>query len=62
MKIPHPLNAKEQYLHAIITRLDAVIEQNNSLIEHLGKKDDVAVEENTSVEKPARKARTKKEV
>lgn len=62
VKLPHPLNVKEHYLHAIVTRLDAVIEQNNSIIEHLGKQDGVAVEANTTTEKPARKARAKKEV
>lgn len=26
MKIPHPLNAKEQYLYALVTKLDTVID------------------------------------
>ena len=44
-KLNEPLNAQERFLYAIAIRLDAIIEQNNSIIEHLSKDGKVAVEE-----------------
>ena len=38
-----PLNANERFLHHVAIRLDVIIEQNNSIIEHLAKNDNVAV-------------------
>jgi hypothetical protein len=48
--IPEPLNTNERLLHAIIMRQDVVIEQLNSIIDHISKKDNVAVEDSKVVE------------
>lgn len=62
-----PLNANERFLYQVAIRLDVIIEQNNSIIEHLGKKDNVAVTNQKvetkveeSAEKPAPRKRTAK--
>ena len=60
-KLENPLNSMERYLHAIAVRLDIVIEQNNSIIEHIAKQDKVAVTEHKTVtaeDKPAPRKRT----
>lgn len=60
MKLPHPLNVKEQYMHAIVLRLDALVEQMNSLVEHIGEKENVAITESKVEEKVAPKRKTTK--
>lgn len=37
-----PLNSMERFLYAIVVRQDIIIEQNNSIIEHLSKQGGVA--------------------
>lgn len=64
--IPAPLNATERLLYAIVVRQNIQIEQMNSLIEHIAKRDGIATTNNKSVEpqatveeeKPAPKKRT----
>lgn len=46
-----PLNSGERFLHAIAHRLNIIIEQNNSIIDHLAKQDKVAVTNHKSEEK-----------
>lgn len=48
-KLQEPLNAEERYLYGINVRLSILIEQMSSFLEHIAKKDEVAVEE--SIEK-----------
>lgn len=43
-QIDSPLNAQEKYLHGINLRLEVLIDQVSSLVEHISKKDNVAVE------------------
>lgn len=43
-----PLNANERFLYAVAIRLDAIIEQNNSIIDVLGKAFNVATTDNVS--------------
>ena len=38
-----PLNTNERYLYAIAVRQDIIIEQLNSIIDYIAKRDDVAV-------------------
>lgn len=65
MKVPEmeqPLNANERFLYQVAIRLDVIIEQNNSIIEHLAKKDSVAVTNQkveTKIEKPVEKVEEK---
>lgn len=47
-----PLNSMERFLYAIAVRQDIIIEQNNSIIEHLAKRDNVATTNNVSDETP----------
>ena len=44
-KLQEPLNAEERYLYGINVRLSILIEQMSSFLEHISKKDDVAVQE-----------------
>ena len=44
-KLQEPLNAEERYLYGINVRLSILIEQMNSFLEHIAKKDEVAVTE-----------------
>lgn len=41
--IPEPLNAQERLLYAIVVRQNILIEQLSSIVEHIAKKDEVAV-------------------
>lgn len=52
-QIDEPLNANERYLYGINMRLEVLIEQMSSLLEHIAKKEGVAVESAKVVEKPA---------
>lgn len=67
-KIPQPVNANERLLYGINIRLEAVIEQLSSIVEHLAKQDGVAVTSNEVKEevkpkaKPTRKGSKKAEV
>lgn len=69
--LPQPLNAQERLLYAIAVRVDILIEQVNSVVEHIAKQDNVATTnhktiESTSVEKtvakPVQKVEVKAEV
>lgn len=62
--VEEPLNANERYLHAIVMRQNILIEQMSSLLEHVAKKDQIAVEKEIVKETtPAPKTtRKKKEV
>lgn len=51
--LQEPLNSTERYLHAIAVRQDILIEQVNSIIEHLAKKDNVATTNHNVVDAPA---------
>lgn len=44
-RLQEPLNAEERYLYGINVRLSILIEQMSSLLEHIAKKDDVAIQE-----------------
>lgn len=48
-KLQEPLNAEERYLYGINVRLSILIEQMSSFLEHISKKDDVAVQEAVQV-------------
>lgn len=50
-ELHEPLNSQERYLHGINLRLEALIHQVNSLVEHLASKEKVAVTKNETVEK-----------
>jgi hypothetical protein len=43
-----PLNANERFLYAVAVRLDAIIEQNNSIIDVLSKTLNVSTTDNKS--------------
>lgn len=59
--VHEPLNVLERYLYAIAVRLDAIIEQNNSIIDYISKQNKVAITSNQIVEEaPKRKKSTKK--
>ena len=63
-EVPQPLNARERLLHAIVVRQNILIEQLSSIIEHIAKKDHVALENNQVTEqvieaKPAPRKRSK---
>jgi hypothetical protein len=45
MKLDAPINSNDRYLHGINIRLDALIQQVNSIVEYLASKDKVAVTE-----------------
>ena len=45
-EMEQPMNAMERFLYAMIIRQDVVIEQLSSIVEHLAKKDEVAVTSN----------------
>jgi uncharacterized protein (DUF1697 family) len=62
--IPEPLNANERLLYAIVMRQDILIEQLSSIVEHISKKDNVAVEDSKVVEsvvEPVKKEVAKEE-
>ena len=44
-KLQEPLNAEERYLYGINVRLSILIEQMSSFLDHIAKKDEVAVQE-----------------
>ena len=50
--LQQPLNSMERFLYAIAVRQNIIIEQNNSIIEHLAKRDNVATTNNVSDESP----------
>lgn len=50
-ELPNPLNTNERLLHAIAMRQDIMIEQLNSLIEHVARQDKLAVTNHKAVEK-----------
>jgi hypothetical protein len=43
-ELPSPLNAHESYLYGINVRLEVLIEQLSSLVEHIAQKEGVSVE------------------
>lgn len=57
--IPKPLNTEERYQYEQLIRLDALCNMMSSLLEHISKKEDVAITMNTVVEK---KPRSRKQV
>lgn len=64
-----PMNANERLLHAIVLRQEVMIEQLNSLINHIAEKEGVATTDNKVEEKvaevqeePKPKTRTRKTV
>ena len=60
-ELQEPLNSLERFMAHISYRLDIIIEQNNSIIEHLAKQDDVPVVNNKAeiqAEEPAPKKKT----
>lgn len=48
-KLNEPLNAEERYLYGINVRLSILIEQMSSLLDHIAKKDEVAITETVQV-------------
>lgn len=47
-----PMNSNERFLYEIIVRQNIIIEQLSSIVEHIGKKDGVAVEKGKVVTEP----------
>jgi hypothetical protein len=45
LELEAPLSANERFLYAVAVRLDVLIEQVSSIIEHISKEDEVAVTE-----------------
>ena len=45
-----PMNSNERFLYEIVVRQNIIIEQLSSIVNHIGKKDNVAVEETVDVE------------
>lgn len=45
-----PMNSNERFLYELIVRQNILIEQLNSIVEHISKKDGVAVETTKSVD------------
>jgi hypothetical protein len=62
-EIEQPLNSNERFLYAIAVRLEAIIEQNNSIIDALSKQNDIPVtehkDEQIKEEKPKQKTKRK---
>lgn len=60
-EMEQPLNSNERFLYAVALRLDILIEQNNSIIEHIAKQDKVAVTNQVAetVEEKPKKAKRK---
>jgi hypothetical protein len=58
--VDEPVNVQERYLYAMVLRLDALCNMVSSLVEHIASKENIAVENNTVIEKPkpSRKKRT----
>lgn len=50
-RLPEPVNIEEYYLHAIVTRLDALCGMISSLLEAYADKENIATTNNTVVEK-----------
>lgn len=57
-QIDDPLNAKEKYLYGINLRLEALIDQVSSLVEHIAKQTSASVE-NVIVEQDVQPAKTR---
>lgn len=51
MNLQEPMNANERFLYAIAVRLDAIIAQNNSIIDALAQEKGLAVTSNKEVTK-----------
>lgn len=60
--VEEPLNQNERYLHGIVIRQNILIEQMSTLLEHIAKKDNIAVEKEVVKEAPKSRTRKKKEV
>lgn len=54
--VQEPINMTDQYMYAIVVRLDALCNMVSSLIEHIAEKEKIAVEHNT-----VKKVKSKKE-
>lgn len=50
-ELQSPLNSEERFLYAIAHRLNIIIEQNNSIIDHIAKQDRIATTEHKSEDK-----------
>lgn len=61
MKDFTPMNANERLLYAMVKRQDAIIEQLNSIVEYISKKDEVATISVVVDEKQTAKAESKSE-
>lgn len=57
--MPEPYNVEEKYLHGINIRLEILIEQISSLLEHIAKRDSVAVTNSENVTKTPKKSSAK---
>lgn len=55
--VKEPLNAQEEYLYAMVVRLDALCHMMSSLMEHIAEKEKVATTKSTTTRKrtPAKK-------
>lgn len=64
LELESPLSANERFLYAVAVRLDVLIEQVSSIVDHIAKEDKIAVTE-SKVEavkeevKPVAKSRTR---
>lgn len=47
-KLPQPVNITEQYMYATVMRLEVLIDQFSSLLEHVAKQNGEVVESNVS--------------
>lgn len=61
-ELPEPLNAQERLLYAIAHRQDILIEQMNSVIEHLSTRDKVAVTSTLDTDVTPKKRSPRKKV
>lgn len=60
--VDEPVNVDERYLYAMVMRLDALCHMVSSLVEHIAKKEGVAVEAVVEKSAPAPRKRKAKEV
>jgi hypothetical protein len=58
--VDEPMNVEDRYMYAMVMRLDALCHMVSSLVEHIASKENLAVENNTVIEKPkpSRKKKT----
>lgn len=61
MNLEEPLNPTERLLYGINIRLDAVIQQLNSIVEVIANQNNIAIEENKVVQEVKKDGKIKRE-